>query len=72
MSTNPHADHAEATSELPLFLTQREVAESLRVPARTLEDWRQTRQGPPYFKLGRHVRYRRDEVLAWVEGRRHG
>lgn len=72
MSLYSHADRPEAQSELPLFLTQREVAELLRLPARTLEDWRQTRQGPPYFKLGRHVRYRRDEVLAWVEGRRHG
>lgn len=56
----------------PVFLTQREVADLLRLPARTLEDWRQTRSGPPYVKLGRHVRYDRDDLLAWVRERRHG
>ncbi|TFC01087.1 DNA-binding protein [Cryobacterium adonitolivorans] len=39
------------------FLTQQELAEMLRLPERTLEDWRLTHTGPPYLKLGRHVRY---------------
>jgi excisionase family DNA binding protein len=56
----------------PVFLTQREVAEQLRLPVRTVEDWRLTRSGPPYLKLGRHVRYDRDELLAWIGERRHG
>ena len=56
----------------PVFLTQREVAELLRLPVRTVEDWRLTRSGPPYLKLGRHVRYDRDELLAWIGERRHG
>lgn len=57
---------------MPVFLTQREVAELLRVPVRTVEDWRLTRSGPPWVKLGRHVRYEQDELLAWVQGKRHG
>ncbi|TQM65344.1 helix-turn-helix domain-containing protein [Klugiella xanthotipulae] len=56
----------------PTFFTQAEVAELLRVPVRTVEDWRQTRVGPPYVKLGRHVRYDRDELFTWIKGRRHG
>lgn len=56
-------------SPLPVFLTQREVADLLRLPARTLEDWQQIRTGPPYVKLGRHDR---DDLLAWVRERRHG
>ncbi|GAA2012820.1 hypothetical protein GCM10009739_26690 [Microbacterium ulmi] len=56
----------------PVLLTSREVADLLRVPLRTVEDWRVTRSGPPWLKLGRHVRYDRDELLAWVKERRHG
>ena len=56
----------------PHFLTQHEVAELLRVPERTLEDWRLTHSGPPYLKLGRHVRYDLQDVLTWVKEHRHG
>jgi predicted DNA-binding transcriptional regulator AlpA len=56
----------------PQFLTQHEVAEMLRLPERTLEDWRLTHSGPPYLKLGRHVRYDVQDVLTWVQEHRHG
>ena len=54
------------TQTTPTFLTQHELAELLRLPERTLEDWRLTHAGPPYLKLGRHVRYEVEDVLAWV------
>ena len=50
------------------ILTGAQVAELLHVSIRTLEEWRQTRTGPPYRKMGKHVRYLRSEVLAWFEG----
>lgn len=28
--------------------------------------------GPPYLKLGRHVRYDVQDVLAWATEHRHG
>ncbi|MBG6059695.1 putative DNA-binding transcriptional regulator AlpA [Cryobacterium sp. MP_M5] len=63
----------DATTQLtPTFLTQRELADLLRLPERTLEDWRLTHSGPPYLKLGRHVRYDVHDVLAWVTEHRHG
>lgn len=62
----------QAPSIAPTFLTQREVAELLRLPERTLEDWRLTCQGPPYLKLGRHVRYDLADVIGWARERRHG
>ena len=43
------------TQRTPTFLTQRELAELLRLHERTLEDWRLTHTGPPYLKLGRSV-----------------
>ena len=60
------------TQATPTFLTQHELAELLRLPERTLEDWRLTHSGPPYLKLGRHVRYDVHDVLAWVTEHRHG
>ena len=42
-----------------------QVAELLQVSPRTLQDWRQTRTGPTYRRMGRHVRYLRGEVLSW-------
>jgi hypothetical protein len=56
----------------PAFLTQQELAELLRLPERTLEDWRLTHTGPPYLKLGPQVRYDVQDVLAWVREHRHG
>jgi excisionase family DNA binding protein len=42
-----------------------EVAEMLRVPQRWVRD--ATRDGRlPHVKLGRHVRYRREELLAYI------
>lgn len=60
------------TVELPRFLTQQEVAGVLQVPERTVEDWRLTGNGPPFMKLGRHVRYDLSELVAWARERRHG
>lgn len=56
---------------LPIILTQDEVATLLKVPARTLEDWRLTRSGPSYRKIGRHVRYELTEVMEWFRRQGH-
>lgn len=56
------------TNEIPFqLLTTEELAEFLGVSMRTIEDWRCDRKGPPHVRLGpRTVRYRSDEVLAWL------
>jgi excisionase family DNA binding protein len=48
-------------------LTSAEVAELLQVPVRTLEQWRYKKSGPPYRKLGTHVRYQYSKVMDWFE-----
>lgn len=55
----------------PGFKTQAEIADIIKVPERTLEDWRLNHVGPPYMKLGRHVRYDLSEVFAWAREQRH-
>jgi hypothetical protein len=53
------------TSENKL-LTQAEAGEYLSLSPRLLQQWRYLGQGPPYARLGRHIRYRRADLDAWV------
>ncbi|GAA4362871.1 helix-turn-helix domain-containing protein [Nocardioides caricicola] len=50
----------------PALLTPAEVSEILQVPTRTLERWRTERRGPRFGRFGRHVRYRRVDVDAYI------
>lgn len=51
------------------LLTLQEVSDWLRIPVATLRYWRHMGTGPKSANLGgRRVRYRRSDVLAWVEG----
>lgn len=50
-------------------LTQAELAARLGVPEDTVKRWRRTRTGPPFFRAGRHVRYRETEVEKWEQSR---
>lgn len=49
------------------FLTVQEVADLLKVPKATLYAWRSRGQGPRVAKLGKHLRYRRSDIDAWVD-----
>ena len=52
------------------LLTQAELAEYLRKPEGTLEQWRSRGGGPEYVKVGQSVRYRLSEVNAWLDAER--
>lgn len=52
------------------FVEERQVADILCQSVRTIQKWRVTGNGPSFYKLGRSVRYRLDEVQAWAEARR--
>jgi excisionase family DNA binding protein len=49
------------------LLRPAEVAEMLGVPRSTLYAWRYRGDGPPAYRIGKHLRYRRDAVLEWIE-----
>jgi excisionase family DNA binding protein len=52
------------------WLTTAEVAELLRVPIRTIYGWRSQRQNAPLaIRVGKHLRWRRTEVEAWLSNR---
>lgn len=46
------------------------AASLLRVSGATLIDWRYHSKGPPFYKVGRLVYYRRADLWAWLQGRR--
>lgn len=48
------------------LLTTEQVAEILHVSDRTIIRWRNERIGPPWCKLGRQVRYRRESLNNWL------
>lgn len=51
----------------PSYLSSQEVAAELGVSPRTLDTWSYERRGPRFHKIGRHRRYRRADLDAWVE-----
>lgn len=44
-----------------------ETAQYLGVSVKTLYQWRWQKTGPQSYTVGRFVRYRPDEVRAWVD-----
>lgn len=48
------------------ILTPAEVADWLGVTVQTLNTWRYTRTGPNFTKLGRMIRYERDQVEKFI------
>ena len=57
----------EAT--VPEFLTTKEAATLLRLSAGTLNKLRCYGGGPRFLKLGGAVRYKLDDLRAWIEDR---
>lgn len=46
-----------------------ELAAYLDVPVKTLYAWRYRMEGPPAFRVGRHLRYRWRDVQTWIQER---
>lgn len=49
------------------LLTEVEAADLLRMSERTLQAWRTQARGPTFVRAGRAIRYRRSDLLAWIE-----
>jgi excisionase family DNA binding protein len=49
------------------FLSPQGLADYLGVPVGTVYQWRYRGVGPRGSSVGRHVRYRRRDVDAWLE-----
>ena len=68
-STTYVSDQAETTHEPIFFLTTPETARYLGLAVSTLNKWRCIGDGPVFIKLGRAVRYRKEDLDAYVTKR---
>lgn len=51
----------------PEYLTAEQVAQMTGFSTKALEAYRAKRLGPPFLKVGYSIRYRAEDVRAWVE-----
>ena len=51
------------------LMTIADLSAMLGIPIDTLYGWRHRGQGPRGYRVGRHVRYRRGNVEAWLAER---
>lgn len=49
------------------LLTAEQLAAELEIPLRTIYNWRHRGVGPRSIKVGRHLRYRRADIDAWLD-----
>ena len=55
---------------LERLLSTAELAAFLGIPVTTVYDWRTRGCGPAAFKIGKHLRFKTADVLAWLDDRK--
>ena len=55
------------TIPLTRLWTIEDVSTFLGIPVKTLYQWRTNKYGPSGKRVGRYVRYKPEDVLAWVD-----
>jgi predicted DNA-binding transcriptional regulator AlpA len=61
-----------AATQLPTLLNEYDVARVTGLSVASVRRWRLFKLGPKYLKLGSAVRYRAEDVRAWLETRPTG
>jgi predicted DNA-binding transcriptional regulator AlpA len=54
------------------LLDEKQLASALNISVASARRWRLLRQGPRYVKIGAAVRYKPEDVSAWLESRPSG
>jgi excisionase family DNA binding protein len=54
---------------LSRLLSVQDLAELLQIPPKTIYTWRYKGVGPPAVPIGRYLRFRAEDVAAWLEER---
>jgi excisionase family DNA binding protein len=42
------------------------LSEFIDIPPRTIYNWRLHGEGPPAYRVGRHLRFRKSDVERWL------
>ncbi|MEU6135438.1 helix-turn-helix domain-containing protein [Nocardioides sp. NPDC047086] len=56
--------------EIEPLWTVHDVSAYIGVPVATIYQWRVRGEGPRAIRLGRHLRFERQAVVAWIEQQR--
>ena len=67
MRSNATESRTDTTISRTRLLTPEDLAAELGVPVATLYRWRYHGTGPKALRVGRHLRYRRAEVDAYLD-----
>jgi predicted DNA-binding transcriptional regulator AlpA len=60
------------SNTLAVLLNEHDVARLTGLSVASVRRWRLFKQGPKYLKIGSAVRYRTEDVRAWLETRPTG
>jgi predicted DNA-binding transcriptional regulator AlpA len=60
---------AAISNLLEELLTERDLARITGMSVASIRRWRLLRQGPKYIKIGAAVRYKPEDLSAWLESR---
>ena len=63
---------ATANSTFETLLNEHDVARITGLSVASVRRWRLLRQGPKYLKIGAAVRYKPEDISAWLESRPSG
>jgi predicted DNA-binding transcriptional regulator AlpA len=61
-----------ASNQIKRLLNEHEVARITGLSVASVRRWRLLRQGPRYLKIGSAVRYKPEDITAWLECRPTG
>lgn len=59
--------HKQTSTDQDALLAEVQAADFLNLSSRTLQAWRCKGLGPSFVRAGRAIRYRRRDLVAWVE-----
>lgn len=48
------------------IMTEQQLADELGIKCKTLILWRRANKAPPHVKIGKGIRYRVEDVKAWL------
>jgi predicted DNA-binding transcriptional regulator AlpA len=63
---------AAVHNPIETLLNEHDVARITGLSVASVRRWRLLRQGPKYLKIGAAVRYRPEDITAWLESRPTG
>jgi predicted DNA-binding transcriptional regulator AlpA len=63
---------ATISNPLQELLNERDVARITGLSVASIRRWRLLRQGPKFLKIGAAVRYKPEDISAWLESRPSG